>query len=146
MSQLDIEQNQQNLYALLLFRYKLPIKQSIALVEDWLVTHPQASRLTLYKLLAAGKVTFKNETLFDIPELSKEAANALAQKMQGDNGIKIQDRWYNLKHYPQCFVGSEAVDWLMQNEDNITRDEAIALGRSLVKYNLIHHVHGTGYC
>jgi hypothetical protein len=59
--------------------------------------------------------------------------------MRGDDGVDIADRRHLLSHYPRCFVGTEAVEWLMRAED-LSRDEAIRLGQRLVDRGLLHHV------
>jgi hypothetical protein len=54
-------------------------------------------------------------------------------------GLDIKDRWYNLKVYPRCFIGSDAVKWLMTNQ-KLTREEAIRAGQILIERRIIHHV------
>jgi len=63
----------------------------------------------------------------------------LAGRMRGDDGVGIADRRHLLSHYPRCFVGAEAVEWLMRAED-LSRDEAVRLGQRLVDRGLLHHV------
>ncbi len=63
----------------------------------------------------------------------------LVNKMRGPEGIEIRDRRYRLNIYPACFIGSEAVDWLVQKH-NCTREEAIELGQILIERSIIHHV------
>lgn len=63
----------------------------------------------------------------------------LAEQMRGVNGIEIKDRRYRLNVYPQCFVGSEAVAWLMRTQ-RATRTEAIRIGQLLLERGIIHHV------
>jgi hypothetical protein len=53
--------------------------------------------------------------------------------------LEIKDRRDRLNLYPVCFIGSEAVDWLVQRQ-NCTREEAIALGQLLIERGIIHHV------
>jgi small-conductance mechanosensitive channel len=64
---------------------------------------------------------------------------AVVARMRGADGIAIHDRRHLLKTYPRCFVGSEAVDWLVRNE-GLNRAEALMLGQALVERNVIHHV------
>jgi small-conductance mechanosensitive channel len=63
----------------------------------------------------------------------------LAARMRGADGVAIADRRHLLSLYPRCFVGADAVDWLMRTED-LARDEAIRLGQRLVDRGLLHHV------
>lgn len=63
----------------------------------------------------------------------------LVAKMRTVGGIKIKNRVYRLKEYPYCFIGSEAVRWLMHNL-KLSREEAIRLGQRLIDDKWIHHV------
>jgi len=45
-----------------------------------------------------------------------------------------------LKNYPNCFVGQEAVDWMLQHLPIRDRDDAVALGQRLLTSNYIKHV------
>ncbi|XP_041357478.1 DEP domain-containing mTOR-interacting protein-like [Gigantopelta aegis] len=53
---------------------------------------------------------------------------------------KIASRRYHLRIYKACFVGTDAVDWLIQTRHAHTRDEAIASMRILQDHLVIHHV------
>lgn len=63
----------------------------------------------------------------------------LVAQMRGEQGLDIQDRRHRLNIYPQCFVGSEAVIWLMKTQ-RATRKEATRIGQLLVQKRIIHHV------
>ncbi len=63
----------------------------------------------------------------------------LIAKMRGEDGLEIKTRRYQLKLYKRCFVGSEAVDWLV-NYLKISRTQAVAIGKKLVHKKVIHHV------
>jgi hypothetical protein len=63
----------------------------------------------------------------------------LAAAMQQPNGVTIQDRTFRLKTYAQCFVGSEAVDWLV-NYLRVSRADAVRVGQRLLSENWIRHV------
>jgi serine/threonine protein kinase len=54
-------------------------------------------------------------------------------------GIPIKERWYRLRLYA-CFLGSEAVDWMIQNLPIRDREEAISLGNNLIQNKYIKHV------
>ena len=66
----------------------------------------------------------------------------IVDSMRGEDGIEIKDRRYRLNIYPNCFIGSEAVDWLIENQ-NWTREEAIEFGQLLMQRGVIHHVTST---
>jgi sensor c-di-GMP phosphodiesterase-like protein len=54
-------------------------------------------------------------------------------------GVDVRDRRWRLRLYPQCFVGREAVDWIVQRE-GVTRAKAVRIGRRLVALGLMAHV------
>lgn len=63
----------------------------------------------------------------------------LVERMRGIDGLAIADRRHLLTTYPRCFVGREAVDWLVRNI-GLTREEAVEVGRLLVQKGIVHHV------
>lgn len=56
------------------------------------------------------------------------------------DNVVVQDRTYRFRTYPQCFVGSEAVDVLMKLFDFKNRQEAVKLGRKFMDRGLFFHV------
>jgi EAL domain-containing protein (putative c-di-GMP-specific phosphodiesterase class I) len=64
---------------------------------------------------------------------------ALARRLSMPGGLDIRDRVYRLRVYPQCFVGRDAVDWLVR-EQGLAREQAVAVGRRLLALGLIRHV------
>ncbi len=74
--------------------------------------------------------------LQSIPTLHLDLKTLAAQMR---SGITIADRRYRLNLYPQCFIGSEAVDWLMETQ-KATKEEAIRLGQALILKGIIRHV------
>jgi hypothetical protein len=63
----------------------------------------------------------------------------LAERMRAPDGVPTRDRRHRLAVYPRCFVGSEAVDWLLRAGE-LTRSEAVALGQRLVERGFVRHV------
>jgi hypothetical protein len=59
--------------------------------------------------------------------------------MAGPGGVELRDRRHLLTLHPRCFVGSEAVAWLVEHEE-VGRSEAVELGQRLVAQGLVHHV------
>jgi Domain found in Dishevelled, Egl-10, and Pleckstrin (DEP) len=55
------------------------------------------------------------------------------------SGVKTRDRVYNLKTYATCFVGKEAVNWLV-GEYGLTREYAVRVGAALQELGMLHHV------
>ena len=78
--------------------------------------------------------------ILDLAERPSDAELAeLVVRMSGPKGIDRRDRRYGLHLYCNCFVGREATEWLM-GDQQATRDEAIRLGRLLVERGVFHHV------
>lgn len=128
----------QRVLSLLLMRFKLPPYKAVALIEEWLQIHsrrPDAHNF-LADLIWMGGVTFKDGTLQDV---YPEEIQDLLIEMRGSEGITIKDRRHNFKLYRKSFLASEAVDWLMKTQ-NITREDAIEIGQTLINYQIIHHV------
>ncbi len=58
-----------------------------------------------------------------------DALLVLAQTLR--DGVEVKDRRYQFQTYPQSFVGSEAVEWLMRTQ-GLSRKQALALGQQLL--------------
>ncbi len=132
-----MNQNQNAVFSILMMRFKLDPYTAIPVTKEWFKKHPNKNWQDLKEYLIDGEVVFKNNQLHDLDEIELKI---LIQKMRGANGLKIKDRWFHFKLYRKCFTGTEAVKWLM-NHKNITQEEAIQLGKILVKKKIIHHVH-----
>lgn len=61
---------------------------------------------------------------------------------QPDTGVPVRSRKWLMRTFPNCFVGSEAVTWLMQHSLADSRANAVAIGRELMERGLIRHVTG----
>ncbi|MEL6441441.1 MAG: mechanosensitive ion channel domain-containing protein [Cyanobacteria bacterium J06621_8] len=72
-------------------------------------------------------------------KLTEIDLDRLVKAMRGKNGLNIIGRHYHFNYYPDCFVGSEAIDWLVKHQD-FAREEAIELGQILIERGIIHHV------
>lgn len=59
--------------------------------------------------------------------------------MRQPGGLEIKDRSFRLKTYHTCFVGSQAVDWMVKRYQ-CERSEAVELGKMLSERGIIHHV------
>jgi hypothetical protein len=64
---------------------------------------------------------------------------ALGARLRGPGGVEVADRRHLLTTHRRCFVGSDAVAWLVAHE-GLTRDEAVSAGRRLLEIGLLHHV------
>ncbi len=132
-----MDKDRQTVFSILMMRFELDPYTAIPVTNRWFRKHPNKSWGDLKISLLGGEVIFKNNKLHDV-DLSE--IKALTQKMRGKYGVEIKDRWYNLKRYRQCFIGSEAVKWLMKTQ-NSNKEEAIKLGQMLLDRGIIHHVH-----
>jgi potassium-dependent mechanosensitive channel len=81
----------------------------------------------------------RSPTIAPAELLTDDNIQAIATAMQGAGGVEVSDRWYRHNLYPACFIGSEAVAWLVQTQ-NCTREEAIYLGQILLDQGIIQHV------
>ncbi|MBE7381711.1 MAG: mechanosensitive ion channel [Leptolyngbya sp. SIO1E4] len=64
---------------------------------------------------------------------------ALAEAMQGEEGVDVHDYHDESNVYSACFTGSAAVEWLVKQRD-YTREGAILVGQWLLQKGLIHGV------
>lgn len=104
------------------------------------VIQPEISAWIKSQTPAEYKVQMPEKTHLELPTIKDEYDwEAIATKMQGKNGVSIKDRRFQLKVFPNVFLGSEAVEWLMVNE-GATREEAILMGKLMVEQGIIHHV------
>ncbi len=138
VSQTELNQEtdaQKKVLAQLINVFPLLPLESLNTAKRWFKNHPGISWTTLAALLESGEVKIENGILHDIlPDI-----DALVSQMRGPLGLKIQDRRYRLKLYPQCFIGSEAVNWLAEKQ-NTTKEKAVWLGQIIVNRGIIHHV------
>jgi hypothetical protein len=63
----------------------------------------------------------------------------LWRRLGGAGGLDIRNRSFHLRPYEACFVGRDAVEWLMQHE-GLDRAQALRTGRQLLALGLIRHV------
>jgi len=123
----------------LFLHHQISINDGNSIIGEWLKEHPQESRASLSKLLESEKVIVKHRKLYDLPRLSLVEATELVREIEEHRDLLIKDRQYQLTKYPQCFIGSELVDWLVEHKSMIAV-EAIAIGQNLLSHGLIAHV------
>jgi hypothetical protein len=63
----------------------------------------------------------------------------LAIEMHSEQGVEIKTRRYKLMLFQRCFLGNEAVDWIV-NKVKISREDAIALGQKMLDKGIFQHV------
>lgn len=54
--------------------------------------------------------------------------------------VVVKDRKHRLSTFKQCFVGREAVDWLVASSHAASRKDAVRIGRALADIALFEHV------
>lgn len=55
--------------------------------------------------------------------------------------VEVRDRHWHLKKYSTCFVGRDAVKWLMCTASlAATEEEAVGLGNAMMQLGLLAHV------
>ena len=62
----------------------------------------------------------------------------LAEEMR--RGVSIKDRMYHLQLYKSCFVGEQAVHWLVEQGHAADAEEAVEIGNRMLLMGLLHHV------
>jgi hypothetical protein len=60
-------------------------------------------------------------------------------------GVKVQDRTYRLKNYPQCFICSELIDWMLlyfkfKDGKTLSREQAVEFAEKLREARIFGHV------
>ena len=81
---------------------------------------------------------FMGEELFRRNDVN---LSRLAQEIQGEKGVAMQDRRWHLRLHYNCFIGSEMTTWLLDNFGDLqTRDDAVDLGNDLMRKGLFVHV------
>ncbi|MDJ0594827.1 MAG: hypothetical protein QNJ72_33430 [Pleurocapsa sp. MO_226.B13] len=63
----------------------------------------------------------------------------LASQMRSEKGVEIKTRRHKLKLYQRCFVGTEAVDWIVK-QTKLSRPDAVKLGQKMLDKGIFHHV------
>ncbi len=117
-----------------------PLDQLLALLiqkeqpEQTQLYYPRHSQTT--DLSPTNEMPAHLKPLQSIPKIALDL-EALAEQMHAE--LAIEDRRYRLNVYPKCFVGSEAVAWLMKTQ-KATREAALRLGQKLMDKGIIHHV------
>ena len=72
---------------------------------------------------------------------SMQRTMALREHMSDErDGVRVGRRKHRFKQYRNVFVGKEAVDWMLENGHADTREQAVKLGRQLVKHGQVAHV------
>ncbi|XP_010132402.1 PREDICTED: rap guanine nucleotide exchange factor 4-like, partial [Buceros rhinoceros silvestris] len=102
---------------------RMPDKDNTPLIEPHISHRPTKSitQVPSEKILRAGKI-LRNNILSRAPHM-------------------IRDRKYHLKTYRQCCVGTELVDWMMQQSPCVhSRTQAVGMWQVLLEEGVLNHV------
>ena len=87
----------------------------------------------------ASKESSKSSSDKSTSDFSRISIRQIASKMRSPNGVEIKTRRHKLKLYQRCFVGNEAVDWIVK-QASVSRPDAIKIGQKMIEKGLIDHV------
>ena len=73
-----------------------------------------------------------------LPLITEFELRQLAAQMR--HGVEVRDRRYHLQNFQACFVGQEAVDWLIETSNARDVRSAVFLGQRMAQAGLLHHV------
>ena len=74
-----------------------------------------------------------------LPLVDESELRRLAQAMS-DGGVEVKKRRHHLQNFENCFVGSDAVEWLMANSPANDANSAVLLGQKMMDRGLFHHI------
>jgi hypothetical protein len=86
------------------------------------------------------KPKLKNKEEEEELKKDKEIEDLIELMKDPKKGIEIKDRWWHLKLYKTCFVGSEFVSWLIKNKKVKDKEEAVEFGQYLMDIYVFKHV------
>ncbi|KAI0312389.1 hypothetical protein OF83DRAFT_1067227 [Amylostereum chailletii] len=91
---------------------------------------------------AAGPLRKKMKSERDMSELASSLM-AVAQAMREEDGVSIKEHRWHKQRYPESFIGSEFVNWMVREfRDVSTRDQATEWGSRLLERGLFEHCRG----
>eukprot|EP00122_Pirum_gemmata_P011253 Pgem_evm1s10414 len=82
--------------------------------------------------------TFSNQDESIIDNLQK--LERIVERMRDFDGVELRDRRHRVRHYESCFVGSEAITWMLENRIVSDIEEGLDLGTMLINTRFIECV------
>eukprot|EP00007_Cunea_sp_BSH-02190019_P000569 CAMPEP_0174240582 /NCGR_PEP_ID=MMETSP0417-20130205/19402_1 /TAXON_ID=242541 /ORGANISM="Mayorella sp, Strain BSH-02190019" /LENGTH=691 /DNA_ID=CAMNT_0015319697 /DNA_START=50 /DNA_END=2122 /DNA_ORIENTATION=- len=83
----------------------------------------------------------QNNPVKSLGTITRSSIEQVAHEMQDpDSGVHVKDRYFHLRKYKKCFVGHEAVEWLVKRYTLESKAEAVELGKAMMSRGLIAHV------
>ena len=86
-----------------------------------------------------SKESAKNSKSKHTSDLSRISIRQIANEMRSEKGVEIKTRRHKLKLYQRCFIGNEAVDWIVK-QTSVSRPDAVKIGQKMMEKGLIDHV------
>ncbi len=71
--------------------------------------------------------------------LNRISIRQLALEMRSEQGVDIKTRRYKLKLFQRCFLGNEAIDWIV-DKTKLSREDAVNVGQKMIDKGIFHHV------
>ncbi|MGD1917719.1 MAG: DEP domain-containing protein [Pleurocapsa sp.] len=72
-------------------------------------------------------------------DISRISIRQIAAQMRSEQGVEIKTRRYKLKLYQRCFLGNEAVDWIV-GKIKVSRTDAVKIGQKMIEKGIVNHV------
>lgn len=70
----------------------------------------------------------------------KRKGEIIRKMKDPQNGVDRKERKWRFRKYGNCFIGSEAVTWLLNNTPLRTRKAAVSFGNALLTEDVFSHV------
>ncbi|KAJ3178712.1 vacuolar membrane-associated protein iml1 [Gaertneriomyces sp. JEL0708] len=120
--------------------------------SDTAALHPATSAPSASAAAAAvaatarrGSVTSPMHALSSITLTRSTPLDVIMSTLQSPppHGVPICDRRWHFRLYPQVFIGSDCVDWILRMFSDVeTREEALEVGRNWMGEGAVEHVSG----
>lgn len=72
-------------------------------------------------------------------DVGRISIRQIASQMSSEQGVEVKTRRHKLKLYPRCFLGNEAVDWIV-DQIKVSREDAVRIGQKMLEKGLLEHV------
>ena len=145
---------------------KEELEVAIKVCREEYLDHEERSKIAT--LLVKGKTSvgiwmenkrYKQEDIIEIVEAAKSPVSASSSKkaasssnsssridiqklsiqMQSETGVEVKTRRHKLKLFQRCFLGNEAVDWIVE-QLKVSRPQAVKIGQKMLEKGIFHHV------
>jgi hypothetical protein len=105
------------------------------------VDEHEAKKRSLPFIIAAQRIERSNAALANLASVAASGIDLaeLAKRMVRSGGVEVKNRLYHFRSYPECFVASEAADWI-ESALGVSAESAVAVGLAMQEAGLIYHV------